>query len=221
MLMVDNSLYTQTTDPNHAARVAAIDNFISTYAAKKNLTYSYGCFATKAYIYNMRPGGSFLSNTGFPFGDVREARAALEMFKTIAPHGVSNYKNVFGRLQDAIVTDEASSGNKQQYVVVFMSAGKPNDLGQSSQSQIQGITALVNDALQAAGPGRLSISTVFIGNPRDEQAINNLKAMASLGGGQFVGANSSETVKLNDIINVPGQCAVSNIGSVYSAETND
>lgn len=209
MLMVDNSEFTQITDPNHRERAAAIDNFISTYGYKTNLTYSYGCFATKGYIYNMKPGGSFLSNTGYPFGDVREARAALEMFKTIRPHGVSNYKAVFNRLQDAIVNDLASGGN-QNYVVVFMSAGRPNDLGRTAQSQIAGITALVNEALQAAGPGRLTISSVFIGDPRDTQAVNNLQTMAQLGGGQFVGANSKHTVLLNDIINVPGQCSPEN-----------
>jgi hypothetical protein len=208
MLMVDNSEFTQVTDPDHAERVAAIDNFITTYANKTNLTYSYGCFATKAYIYNMKPGGSFLSNTGYPFGDVREARAALDMFKTIHPHGVSNYKTVFGRLQEAIVDDESSSRNgKQNYVVVFISAGRPNDLGRTAQSQISGITQLVTDALQAAGPGRLTFSTVFIGDPRDTQAINNLQMMADVGGGQFVEANSSQTVHFNDIINVPGTCA--------------
>lgn len=202
--MVDDSGSTATTDPNDTNRVATIHSFLTTYASKTNLTFSYSYFGDNAYTFDPAQSAFGVNLPAQPFGTDAQAETALTEFESIGTIGNTPYAIAFDRLT-AIIEGDSPSTSNQTYVVVFMSDGQPTDQG-SGSAQVTGVSALVTQLMALLPSDRLSLSTVYFG-PSDADAESNLSTMAQLGGGQFVNTNVTQTFSIDNLINVPsGAC---------------
>lgn len=208
LFMLDNSGSTLTTDPNQLYRVQSVQKFNSDHGASKpNLTYHLGYFGSRiAYMYDMILNRFDTPTAANPVGNSAQLATALSAYDAVEPVGSTPYLAAFSSLQDTVSVDPNVGVNKKDYAVVFMSDGQPTDIAAPVPANL---TSLVN-SLKAAASAKgsmLSVNTVYFGNPNDTVSIDNLRGMASTGGGQFVDTNKiSGGIVIDDLINVPGAC---------------
>ncbi|MBS1959452.1 MAG: VWA domain-containing protein [Bdellovibrionales bacterium] len=214
MFMVDNSGSTfpsgndPGTDPNFHYRAQTIKDFLTQYGTKTNFTYSFGYFSgTSAKVYDMnsnsfKAAGSITANNFF--GNSTQLNTALTNYQNITPSGNTPYGAAFNATKTEVIADEGAHGATYQYIMIFMSDGKPTDANSNIQSWSQ-ISNLVPDLLAAAGSSNsLAVGTVYFGPANDSTAISNLSQMATQGGGQFVNTNTTTNFTINDVISIPG-----------------
>lgn len=204
LFMVDHSGSTAKTDPGLIQRVATVETFLASYGAQPNLSYSYGYFGTNPFLFDIRSGAFIQNSAPIPFGNAVDEAAALAKFKTLATAGGTNYKIALNSVS-ALIKADSMAGNKDSYVVIFMSDGQPTDLGNTAALQLSGAQNAVNTLRNTVGKERLTLSTVFFGNNSDLNSINNLSGMAATGGGLFVNTNITKNLSIDSIINVPVQ----------------
>ncbi len=206
MFMVDNSGSTLDTDRNKNYRVKTVESFVQNYGSHTNLTYSFGYFGgttAKEYDGSRR---NFQMNPSVGFGNADFLTSALNLYKTIAPSGNTPYTAAFNSLKSMVQQDKAT-GVKQDYVVVFMSDGMPTDIYGNSNSGIVHLVQNLRTVVEANGDSLLTVSSVYFGPQNDNNAINNLRTVASEGKGQFVNTNElNHALQINDVITVPGSC---------------
>ncbi len=203
-VMVDNSGSTATTDPSQIYRVDTLRKFIGDYGNRPNLSYGFGYFADDAYIYDVNSGDFTMNAATTPIGTVAQITNALNVYHgSIPPVGGTGYAAAFAALEGAIARDEAS-GVTDDYAVVFMSDGQPTDLSGNVLTWIRTHTAGLKSAAAANGKSHLILSTVYFGAASDSTSINNLRTMATEGGGQFVNTNSSGGLAIEDVVTLPG-----------------
>ena len=204
--MVDNSGSTAYTDPNHNYRTSTVQNFINSYGSHTNLTYSFGYFnGTTAKEYD-GARRNFQINSSAPFGNANFLSAALNLYDTFSPSDYTPYAAAFNSMKSIVQQDEAA-GNKENYVVVFMSDGMPTDISGNQNSGIINLVDNLRTATQVNGTALLTVSAVYFGPASDHESIGNLQSMASEGQGQFVDTNQlNSALLINDVINVPGSC---------------
>ena len=202
--MVDNSGSTATTDPNHIYRVKTVQDFIASYGSHTNLTYSFGYFGgTSAKEYN---SSSFVSSPANPYGDSSFLSHALTLYESLSPNGNTPYSAAFASLE-ALVDQDEKAGTRMNYVVVFMSDGMPTDIVGAQIPAIKTMVDNLRTLVQSDGSSLLTVSSVYFGPDSDSTSVNNLTAMATEGGGQFVDTNSlTSALQINDVITVPGSC---------------
>jgi len=207
--MLDNSGSTLTTDPNQVYRVQTIQKFNNDYGAKTNLSYNLGYFGSKiAYMFDMNSSTFMTPTAVHPIGTSAQLSVALTSYDAVEPLGTTPYKAAFSSLEATVKADIAAGG-RQDYAVVFMSDGQPTDV---EAPVITNLNALVNSLKTAAtssnSGSKLNVSTVYFGAAADATSIDNLKSMATAGGGQFVDTNKlgAGGLVLNNVISIPGEC---------------
>ena len=203
--MVDDSGSTTTTDPNFTNRVDTINTFLNKYGSLTNLTYSYSFFGTNTSTYSMTLN-SFGNYTSNVFGTASNVTTAMNAFLNMSGDaGWTYYTSAFTRLEAIISSDLIANAN-ENYIVVFMSDGEPNDpnLASTSSAELAEITSITNTLMGLAPAGRITVSSVYFGAP-DAQAEDNLTTMAALGGGQFINTNVTTSYSIDNLITVPTQ----------------
>ena len=201
LFMVDNSASTATTDPSKNYRIAAIKKFLANYGSHTNLTYGFGYFSgTTGYMYDATKA-TFASSATNAFYSSSGLTTALTAYSSIANSGNTPYKAAFNALSSAISSD--ANTNSSNYVVVFLSDGAPTDLSSNMDADIATLVKSLNSVV--LGKGRLlTVSTVYFGPEKDTAAQSHLELMADGGNGQYVDANGSGSLEVEDIITVPG-----------------
>lgn len=209
IFMLDNSGSTLTTDPDQVFRVQTIQKFNNDYGAKPNLSFNLGYFGLNvAYMFDMNLSKFVSPIATNPIGTSAQLSVALSSYDMVQPNGSTPYKAAFSTLESTVKADIAAGG-KQDYAVVFMSDGQPTDV---AAPVITNLNLLVNSLKAAAASSNsgslLSLSSVYFGAANDTVSIDNLKSMATTGGGQFVDTNKlgSGGLVINNVISVPGEC---------------
>jgi len=217
MFMVDDSGSTNTTDPSKKYRVQTLQQFIRDYGGNSNLSYTFGYFSgTTAMEYDMSSNKFTNDVSADPTGDSSELAKALQSYEALSSGGNTPYKAAFTSLTDTVKADE-NAGNKQDYVVVFMSDGQPTDI--SGAANLNGLVTSLKTAASANGSDLL-LSTVYFGPETDSASIANLTGMAKTGSGQFVDTNklAAGGLVINDIISIPG-CQPTSVAAKSSTPT--
>ncbi len=101
------------------------------------------------------------------------------------------------------MTADENAGHKQDYAVVFMSDGQPTDI--SGIDNLKGLVATLRTNATKNG-SVLTVNSIYFGDEKDTNSINNLKAMSTQGAGQFVDTNNlgAGGLVINNVVNVPG-----------------
>jgi Mg-chelatase subunit ChlD len=210
LFMVDNSGSTGAsntgpgTDPNDYYRTQTVQHFIQQYGNRPNLSFGFGYFSgTTGNFYDTQTH-AFGSSANNVYGDSTSLTAALTAFDTLPAGGYTPYGAAFDAVQSAITKDQAVSGTKWNYVVVFMSDGYPTDISTtpSLTTNLVNLVSRVANAVTSKG-NLITISTVYFGPGSDSSAIGNLQVMAQTGKGQFVNTNVSNDLVISDVISVP------------------
>ena len=145
IVMVDNSGSTFWTDPKQTLEQTILKSFAQTAAGQNpSVSYSFSYFAD-IQTYPVSSGGNpnqplaiSLINNGNNqdpiFGSETTFLSALDQFKSIAPLGNTPYYAAFDMIAKTIKSDLAASASpaSQNYAVVFMSDGLPDDNGEPS-----------------------------------------------------------------------------------------
>ena len=203
IFMIDDSGSTKTTDPSKAIRVSTLRKFIADYGSNGNLSYNIGYFSgTTGRMYDVVSNSYTVGTSANPLANARQLSSALNTCEALMADGDTPEK-VAGDTMKATVTNDENAGNKQDYSVVFMSDGQPTDISGATN-----LNSLVTSLKTAAGANgsRLTVSTVYFGPANDSGSVNNLKGMATTGGGQFVDTNANGSLVINDVLVVPGNC---------------
>ncbi len=208
MLDVSGSTFgNDGTDPARTFRSGTIQSFIDRFASKPNLSYGLGLFSDsdKGFIYDS-PSDTFKANVSNPFGGAAMLSSGLALFKrqTYDLQGRTDYRAAFSAMERAIITDENAFPNIYDYVVVFMSDGKPNPAETDA-----GLVDIVQDLAQAVKNrgSDVTVSSVYFGPRTDTEAIDNVKLVAREGKGQFVDTNTlgGADLSIADIVTIPTQ----------------
>jgi hypothetical protein len=192
------------TDPLKSFRSGVVSTFFNAHASDLNLQWSFVAFNDSSAV-SLMPSSYFSSSSDFA--------AALQSFATRPDQNATPYKAAISGAHAQIQQDLLTAPNNQNYLIEFITDGYPTDYcagstvqancpGQIMDSQIQSdISSLV-----ALAPGRIQFSTVYYG-PTDTSAQTRLMNMAAAGGGQFINANVTKQVNLNNTLTIPtGNC---------------
>jgi hypothetical protein len=206
LVMVDNSGSTSSTDPSQFYRVQTLRTFLSSYSGHVNLRYSFGYFDDDAYLFDMNLGRFSKGSSSVPFGTGAGESSALDTYHNSSPPlGGTGYAAAFDALSSAIARDEAS-GTVADYAVVFMSDGQPTDINGDVATAIANLVTNLKNTAASNGHSHVAVSTVYFGSAADTTSIQNLRSMATQGGGQFVDTNhlSSGGLSIDDVVTIPG-----------------
>ncbi len=207
---VRNGVTTKGTDPQFVYRKDSIQNFLNTYGAKTNFTYTFARFSDSADVY-LQSSNTFskadVCNTA-KFGTASDATNALTLYagakSTNNPHGGgTNYTSAFNCVNSIITNDVPPAGIETDYAVLFMSDGQPNPtlLSDFMQTVIDPIAGFKLPT---------SINTIYFGptvaqDATAQNAINVLTSISNEGKGQFLDTNnmSTGTIDIQSVIQVP------------------
>lgn len=192
----------RATDPNKSFRGGVISDFLQRYRHKTNFNWGFITFADKTAWaltnYEDNPQLPMISVSPFVM------RSALDDFYLMNDSGKTPYRAAFSLAAKAIRDDQDLwAASKPNYYVILLTDGRPTDyldsLGRISLSQMNSDIK----SLLAIAPGRVNLSTIFYSPVNDPTAIDLLRTIANMGGGQFAFANLKETnsgFKIDDII---------------------
>ncbi|MGE0634340.1 MAG: hypothetical protein AB7O96_18135 [Pseudobdellovibrionaceae bacterium] len=201
---------TPPTDLEKAFRLKVIQDFHTQHAGKDHLSWGFITFNSYSGVSTINA----LINTGDSITpsfsrDPASVTTALESFKGIADTGRTPYKAALQSVETLIAADMAASTVESEYLIAFITDGVPSDYCPNSPSQWLCPGSIQDPALDAdiqrlvdLAPSRIQFGTVYYG-PADTGASGRLARMAQMGGGQFVDANTTSSIQLNDVITVP------------------
>lgn len=183
------------SDPNKTWRSHVLNDFISAYSSKSNFYYGLITFQGTSAKAQIKSGGSgIFSNSS------SVVQAGVNSFMNTADSGNTPYKAALTMAKGIISADlAANSAQKAAYAVVMISDGQATDYRDPSDV-IPDAQAIVNLA-----PSQVSLNTVYY-YPTSfvDSQTKYLRNIATTGGGQFLIANSSATLKIDDAIQIPG-----------------
>jgi len=183
------------TDPNKTWRSTSINNFISAYKNRTNFHFGMITFQESSATPRISSGG-----TGVFSNNSSVVAAGYNSFINNSDSGRTPYKAALSLAKSIIAEDlKKNSAQKAAYAVVMISDGKPTDYSSADQ--------VIPDAtsIRSLAPGQVSLNTVYYyASAFDESETKYLRNISSVGGGQFLIANSSQTLKIDDVIQVPG-----------------
>lgn len=188
------------TDPQKQFRLGSIQGFFQRYRGKPNFQWSFQTFAgNRSTPFTTTPSGALA------FGNAFDMEGAIASFGTQRDYDATPYVAALEAARQAIASDPdlQSTTAAPLYKIIFMSDGYPTDVrpdGSGNDALSRGIRALGN-----LSPGRVSMSTVYYGTIRDQNAAGLLSDMARAGGGQFIDVDTSSTttIDIDDLIRVP------------------
>ena len=226
LFMVDASGSTTSDDLNASVRGQSALNFLQANIDRQNLSYSYSYFASDLHAWDFASSSFVAINSSTHsvpnqiFGSAAQTHLAVDKFvngfKIFAnafslfgslPAGAlavnsnsTNYDIAFQLLKAEVLADRAANPNSN-YAIIFMSDGQPNDGQNISSSDIN--ANLVQPLMAAAGPGHLTISTVYFNtqamNDPTEQAL--MASIAAAGSGPAINdVTDSKPLNLTDMI---------------------
>lgn len=183
------------SDPKKAWRSSTISNFISAYSSHSNFYFGMISFQGTSAKAQIKVG-----NNGVFSKDASVVNAGYTSFMNTSDAGNTPYKAALTMAKSIISADLAANAAQQAaYVMVMISDGQATDYKTPDQ--------VIPDAsaIRALAPGQVSLNTVYY-YPQAfvESQTKYLRNIASIGGGQFLTANSSQTLKIDDVIQVPG-----------------
>jgi len=183
------------TDPNKTWRSGTMNNFINAYKARSNFYYGMITFQDSSAKPQIK-----VNNKGAFTNDMNVVDAGMASFNANADGGSTPYKAALSMAKSIIAADlAANAAQKAAYVMVMVSDGMAKDY--SSPDQVIPDAKAIRDL----APGQVSLNTVYYyPNAFDESQTKYLRNIASAGGGQFLTANSSQVLKIDDVIQVPG-----------------
>ena len=233
IVMVDNSGSSFWTDANQTLRQSILRNFAQTYGQSSNISYNLSYFSD-IQSYPASAGGNphqplaiSLMNDGNNqnpiFGNESAFMAALDQYKNVAPLGNTPYYAGLDLVAKAIKDDPAYQANptSQNYAILFMSDGLPDDNGEASFTNAQYLSYLQTNVLNLA-PKNITFSTVYADTYSQAQAeaastqtgfgVNDfwdadsmilLQQLATAGGGLFANGQDGASINLSQLITVP------------------
>ena len=183
------------TDPQKQWRSTSIRNFIDTYKSRSNFHFGMITFQGTSAKPQIKVG-----NNGVFTNSTSVVDAGYNSFLATADGGNTPYKAALSMAKSIIDADlAANAADKASYVMVMVSDGQATDYKAPDD--------IIPDAsaIRALAPGQVSLNTVYYyANSFVESQTKYLRNIASVGGGQFLVANSSQTLKIDDVIQVPG-----------------
>lgn len=207
IFVVDDSGSTRTDDSGAKVRGTAALDFINQNLSATNMTYSYNYFAANNGSWDFS-SSSFTStaSTALPkqaFGSGSQAVTAVNNFVknyngSFFQENGTDYESSLQYVQNLVLADEAANPG-YNYAVIFMSDGQPNRGSSNSTNLSADIAALMN----AAGEGRLTLSTVYFNNSQDGDSgeASLMQSMATAGEGQYVNAvTDSSSLNVSSMI---------------------
>ena len=203
LFVVDNSgsnVNINGTDIDKKWRLATINKFIQTYQNKSNFYYGLITFQNSVATPQIRSGdvGIFTNNLSM-------VTQGVANFASTPDAGATPYQAAINLTKQMINEDlKLKSSKPTAYVVVMISDGYPSD---SRYTETNGIANLKADTktLVDMAPGMIGVNTVFLYNAVKPSSAGKepLQAMAAVGGGTFIIADSNQTVSIADSIKVP------------------
>lgn len=183
------------TDPQKKWRSSTVSNFISTFSSRSNFQFGMITFQGTSAKAQIKVG-----NNGVFSSDMTVVNAGYNSFMSNTDKGNTPYKAALAMAKSIISADlSANAAQKAAYVLVMVSDGQATDYRSPDD--------VIPDAssIRALAPGQVSLNTVYYyPNAFTESQTKYLRNIASVGGGQFLTANSSQTLKIDDVIQVPG-----------------
>lgn len=183
------------TDPQKKWRSATLSNFISAYQNRSNFYFGMITFQGTSAKAQIKVG-----NNGVFSQDMSVVNAGYNSFMNTADSGNTPYKAALSMAKSIISADlAANAAQKAAYAVVMVSDGQATDYKSPDD--------VIPDAssIRALAPGQVSLNTVYYYSQAFvESQTKYLRNISSIGGGQFLTANSSQTLKIDDVIQVPG-----------------
>ncbi len=188
------------TDPLKSFRSGVISSFYNAHASDPNLLWSFVAFNNDSAV-SLMPSSYFSNSADFS--------TALQSFAARPDQNATPYKAAISGAHAQIQQDLLTAPSNQNYLIEFITDGYPTDYcpgttaqsncpGQIMDSEIQSdISSLV-----ALAPGRIQFGTVYYG-PTDTSAQARLVNMALAGGGQYINANLTQQVNLNNTLTIP------------------
>ncbi|MGE0631277.1 MAG: hypothetical protein AB7O96_02640 [Pseudobdellovibrionaceae bacterium] len=192
------------TDPNKTFRLNVIQDFYNRHHQKSHLSWgfiSFGDSSAKAFINAGSTAYPVFSNNSDSFAQ------AIQTFKGKGDSGMTPYKSALGMIQDLIKYDMSLSSTESNYLVAFITDGVPSDYCADHLANCAGVEDAIDQDLKEVTKlsKKIQFGTVYYGG-EDISAVNRLQRMAKVGGGQFVDANKTSVISLDDVIRVPRPC---------------
>lgn len=176
------------TDPTKLYRAGSIQQFFNNYSTKINFSWGFIHFSN-----NQAPSliQGFANNPSVMQG-------AINAFNAVQDNGNTPYAVALAKARDTIAADTRTPDTK--YIVAFISDGLPDPARSDAQ------LAADVQAILAAAPNQVSFSTIYYGNA-NAVASNRLKAMATVGKGNFLDTNANpngRSFPIESVVTVPG-----------------
>jgi Mg-chelatase subunit ChlD len=197
-----NNGNTVGTDNDQVWRKKTMNTFISTYQNKNNFYYGLISFqdsSAKAHIQ--------LSGKGVFTNNMSAVSSGMTSFDANQDGGSTPYKPAIDMAKDIILRDMALGSSKPvAYVVVMISDGVPKDSRYTGSGGIANLKTDTQSLMDVGGKGNISVNSVLLYNTSAPSLSDEdyLKAMAQVGKGAYIKADSNGTLSIADTVKVPG-----------------
>lgn len=183
------------TDPNKTWRSASLKTFFDAYSGRSNFHYGLITFQRSSATPQITVNGS----AGFT-NNMALVESGVDKFKNTADGGTTPYKAALSMAKSIIDSDlQDHAADKASYVMVMISDGKATDYREPDQ--------VIPDAsaIKSLAPAQVSLNSIYYyASAFVEDDTKYLRNISTVGGGAFVTANSNQTLKIEDVIRVPG-----------------
>ncbi|MGE3757788.1 MAG: hypothetical protein AB7H97_08530 [Pseudobdellovibrionaceae bacterium] len=192
-------------DPYKTFRMNVIQDFYNRHHQKTLLSWGFISFKeslAKALINSGVQSSAIFSN------DSASMAQAIDVFSNISDGGNTPYKEAMKMARELISSDLATSPIETEYLVALITDGEPSDYCSNGLLNCPGVEDAIDKDLKDVvdlSPSRIKIGTVYYGK-ENLTATARLQRLAKLGGGQFVDANKTSEIKLDNVIRFPGSC---------------
>lgn len=195
----ENSGATVGTDPGQVWRLATLNTFVDAYKNKNNFFYGLLTFQGTTAKPQISSGGA-----GVFTNNLSTVAQGIASFDANIDGGNTPYDAALNLAKSVIMADLAIPSSKPTaYAVVMISDGVPTN---DRYKGVNGVTNLKADvkSLVDLAPGKITVNSVFLYNAAKPSNSEEqyLRAMASVGGGAFIFADSKQTISIADSIRV-------------------
>ncbi|MFZ3229104.1 MAG: VWA domain-containing protein [Pseudobdellovibrio sp.] len=182
------------TDSGKKWRSNVLQTFINSYKSKPNIYYGLATFqgdSVKSHI--------LVNNTSAFTNNLSLVDKGIQSFRTTPDQDTTPYKPAL-ILAKKMISDDLKITNSKDtlyYVVMISDGGATDYIGPDY------IIPDINNVVSLA-PKQISMNSVYYyGSFNDASQTKYLQNIANIGQGNFITANSSESLKIDDILTVP------------------
>ncbi len=200
LFLVDASGSNDITDRGQVWRLATLNSFVDAYKNKNNFFYGLLTFQGTTAKPQIATGG-----VGVFTNNLSTVAQGIASFDANIDGGSTPYDAALNLAKSIIMEDLAIPASKPTaYAVVMISDGVPTN---DRYKGVNGINNLKTDvkALADIAPGKITVNSVYLYNAAKPSNSEEeyLRAMASVGGGTFIFADSKQAISIADSIKVP------------------